>query len=175
MTVLLVFAAAIFALVASYRAFAPLVLTGTRIQSGALDTELRELEELTARRDVLLKSLRELEFERETNKVSQGDFETFRARYEREALDILKEIDRLHGGRGWQERIDEELRSRVGPPSLASAVAPSLDDSEQGPPECVSCGAELQVDDRFCSKCGTPVVFQDDSPADDSEGKDSEE
>lgn len=146
-----------------------------------LDEEVRELEQLLARREVLLSSLRELEFEHATGKSSEKDHQAFKRRYEREAVAILRRLDELHGGRGWESKIDDALEARLGkrPRAATGEDAPNPDEprAEEPPaaaPEaavqeataqepaaeeiaCPSCGNALETDDIFCSRCGTRV------------------
>jgi len=201
MTLLLIFVSAAFALTAVYLAIAPF-LESLEAQARAelIDDELKQVEQLVASRSVLLQSLRDLEFEYETDKISKDDYERFRTSLERQAVGVMRELDRIHGGRGWEEKIDEEIALRLGEefddvvdemaeehaddqtesgdetsdPSTASrplqvdleeadieAAGSSADfaDGEETASElkCAECGAALEPDDRFCSKCGTPA------------------
>lgn len=124
MTLLIVFLAVVFTIVSIYFTLAPF-LGGRRgnVRAEYLDDEVRELERLVARRSTLIAALRELEFEFETDKISKEDYDTFRARYEREAVAIMKKLDELHGGRGWEERVDEAVTERLGRVPRSSAPA----------------------------------------------------
>lgn len=75
-----------------------------------LDNDLRKVELLSAEKSVLVNALRDLEFERQTEKIQEDDYRVFRKRVENRAVRIMKELDQLHGGRGWDERIDNLLR-----------------------------------------------------------------
>lgn len=115
MTLLLVFLGSVFTAFALYLTVAPFLggkRAGARLEH--LSEEINEIEQLVARRQVLLGSLRELEFELETEKVAPQDYKRFRARYETEAVAIMRRLDEIHGGRGWEARIDAELEKRLG-------------------------------------------------------------
>lgn len=173
MTLLLIFAYAVFAAVTIIMMVKPFL--GTReeqIHSELLETELKRIEELVAKRAVLINALREVEFEYETSKVTEKDYKAFRARYERQAVAVMRELDAIHGGRGWEERIEEEIRERLGmPPEEAepdvSAPEPVEQEQAEEPVEadgeemaelvCAKCGAELEPDDKFCGQCGATV------------------
>lgn len=115
MTILILFVSIVFTVACIYMMLAPF-LGGARgrVRAEYLDEEVREIEQLVARRQVLVSSLRELEFEHETNRIAPEDYEAFRKRYEREAVAILRRLDELHGGRGWEERIEGALTERLG-------------------------------------------------------------
>ncbi len=174
MTLLLIFGYAVFAAISIMMMVKPFL--GTRedqIRSELLEEELKRIEQLVAKRAVLVNALRELEFEFETSKVTEKDYEAFRARYERQAVAVMRELDAIHGGRGWEERIEEEILDRLG-------IEPKADDAsgsdesvetessdaeadESGESEaiadlvCAKCGAELEPDDKFCGQCGATV------------------
>ncbi len=130
MTILIFFLAVVFTVAAVYSTISPLV-GGARekVRAEYLDEETREIEVLVARREVLLASLRELEFEFETSKIAQTDYEKFRRRYEREAVHVMKRLDELHGGRDWESRVEDAVAERLGRRPRFSAVP---DDREEG-------------------------------------------
>lgn len=67
-----------------------------------------ELEDLYVQREGTYATLKELEFDHETGKLSDEDFKELRGRYSAEAVKILQRIDELEGTTG---------RSRGGPRS----------------------------------------------------------
>jgi hypothetical protein len=157
-----------------------------------LDEDLRSIEELVAQRSYLMMSLRELHLDHETGKISDEDYESTRRTLELEAVKVLSKIDDVHGGRGWQESIDEELaerldgirRRRADAPAAAQAPetqAPSDEPDETDEPaaqvECPDCGKDMEPDARFCSQCG--YAFDDgydelaEESADDAEDAES--
>lgn len=102
----------IFTLSAIY--FAILPLLGSSVKNWRfefLDKDLREVELLTTEKNILVKALRELEFEFQTEKIMEDDYKVFRKRYENQAIRVMKKLDQLHGGRDWEERIDKLLKT----------------------------------------------------------------
>ena len=89
-----------------------------------LGDELREIEELVARRQVIVATLRELAFERECDKLPQEDYDRLKRRYELEAVRIMRRLDEIHGGRGWEAAIDAELDRRMSATAEAAPPAP---------------------------------------------------
>lgn len=190
MTLLLVFVGCVFTILALRLTILPFLggaQEGVRLEY--LDEEVREIELLVARRQVLLTALRELEFDHETSKVADEDYQRFHARYEREAVAILRRLDEIHGGRGWQAKVDAELTERLGrPPQLGAtsnvatgdeepeeeaaeevaepttgAAAAAVDESSDGVEavEDVRPDAEATTDEALCSGCGEPLAADD--------------
>ena len=84
MTLPIIFVMCVFTAFAVYMTVLPFVARSReQTRFDHLDDEMRELEVLVSKRAVLLNSLRELEFEKETDKVAEKDYVTFRKRYER--------------------------------------------------------------------------------------------
>ena len=172
MTILLIFAFAAFALFALYRMLAPF-LASERDQTRyeVLHEEISRIEQLLARRQVLLRSLRDLEFEYETSKIAEDDYARFKRIFELEAVGVMRQLDAIHGGRGWEAQIDEELVRRLGRQRDVAADdeardeaadeeddAPRLESAGPAASSCITCQADLAADDRFCRQCGTPVT-----------------
>ena len=61
----------------------------------ACDPELERYKHLLVRKEEILLSIKELEFDNKTGKLSPEDFESTKKKLEAEALDVLGEIDRL--------------------------------------------------------------------------------
>lgn len=71
------------------------------------DESIRLLE----RRDLLIAELRDLEFEAALNKVGAKDLDMLRARYEAEALDVVRQLDAQ--AEDYTDRIDNDIADRV--------------------------------------------------------------
>lgn len=171
MGLIIVFVAAAAACITLYLALAPFLASKSdQARVDLLDDEIRQVELLAAQKSALLLSLRELEFDHQTTKISDEDYERFRKRYERQAVGVMRELDAIHGGRGWQETIEAEVQARLADAGLADAqeaVVVLKDDTDSPTPSpaeddsvaaCSKCGDPLELDDKFCSQCGTPVV-----------------
>jgi hypothetical protein len=78
------------------------------------------------RRGTALLALKEIEFDRETGKLSDRDYDLLKARYSAEALSAIAEED----------------------PSAAAAVPVAM------MPSCAVCGPRPEPDAVFCSNCG---------------------
>ena len=81
------------------------------------------------RRGTALLALKEIEFDRETGKLSERDYDMLKARYSAEALSAIAE---------------EDSAAPTAPAALPAHALPS----------CASCGPRPEPDAVFCSTCG---------------------
>lgn len=89
-------------------------------------------------RGVALAALREIEFDRETGKLSDADYQALKAQYTAEALVALRA----------EAVADVE--------TMVAARVLALDHAA-GAPRCVTCGLRPEPDAVFCSTCGRPL------------------
>lgn len=125
------------------------------------------------RRDQELETLREVEFEYRTGKLSDEDYRELRARHGQAAVEARREAEA--GGRPGTGRAREEAGD--GPDAGAEGtgaeegqavdgdVEPPPAAGEPGPPDeprsCPDCGAEARPHARFCSRCGASLEGDD--------------
>ena len=93
---------------------------------------------------MVLRSLKELEFDFAMVKMSQADFDEMSGRLRRRALGLMRQLD-AQGG--YREQIAREVERRVG--ASGAAAAESVTDC--------SCGVENDADARFCKACGAKL------------------
>jgi hypothetical protein len=134
--------------VAAWRTFAPIAEKdepgGVPVVGG------RTRAALEREKALVLRSIKELEFDRAMGKVSEKDFAEMSARLRARATRLLRQLD---AGTGYREQIERELAARVG-------HAPALTPAEARPPAgaasrvCASCSTANEADARFCKGCG---------------------
>jgi len=90
---------------------------------------------------LVLRSIKELEFDRAMGKVDDRDFEEMDARLRLRAAGLLRQLDAGQDVRAW---IAAELGRRLDAARLEAAASP----------ECPSCGTANESDARFCKQCG---------------------
>jgi hypothetical protein len=119
---------------------------GPMLTPGRPDLSLLEPEAPEeTRRGVALLALKEIEFDRETGKLSQRDYELLKGRYAGEALAALRaEQPATPAPGGPEELIAARLQSLR---SARSSGQPALS-------SCRTCGPRPEPDARFCSRCG---------------------
>jgi hypothetical protein len=93
---------------------------------------------------VALLALKEIEFDRETGKLSEQDYQYLKEKYTVEALEALRTED----GLGVPGDVEALIAHRVQALRFAAATAPP------GAPACPSCGPRPEADALFCSTCG---------------------
>jgi hypothetical protein len=142
-------AAAILGLVALYLVLQP-VMSGRPIKPPAYEPPDPD----ETPKGVALAALKEIEFDRETGKLSDPDYEFLKSKYTGQALDALRAEDRATAGtQGETGDVEAIIASRVRALRFAATSPPP---GSPGPtPTCASCGPRPEPDAIFCSTCGT--------------------
>lgn len=97
---------------------------------------------------VALAALKEIEFDRETGKLSDADYEFLKAKYTGQALEALRaEKSSVEMG-----DVEALIAARVR--SLRSAAVPAPSGSPDSAFACPACGPRPETDAVFCSTCG---------------------
>ena len=113
-------------------------------------------------RAVALRALKEIEFDRATGKLSDGDYDALKQKYTAEALVALR----------GEESAPLPITTR---PSAPASAIPCPKDGPRPEPRalfcsacgrrlgaaqgyCSRCGTALEPDARFCARCGVPVA-----------------
>ncbi len=140
---------------------------GVPLSSGAM------VDELIARRDALYAALKDAEFDRETGKLTDEDYQIVRARYMAEAAQVLRQLDQLTPEA--EAALDAEIEQAVAgmrAGSSDSTLSPDLEaaveaevaalvkhaaSSAKRGLACPDCGRSYQAGDRFCAACGTSL------------------
>jgi hypothetical protein len=118
-------------------------------------------------KNLVLRSIKELEFDHAMGKVSDTDFDEMTARLRSRAVRLMRQLDSSETG--YREIIERELAARLakapaakadaagqqGDPASQSDRAVALDPS---PGECESCGTSNGADAKFCKQCGTKLL-----------------
>jgi hypothetical protein len=154
---LIVFAAASVGL-AALRTFLPLASSVVESASEILGGRTRAA--LEREKTLVLRSIKELEFDRGMRKVSEKDFAEMSARLRARAARLMRQLD---AGSVYREQIEREIEKRLGPRDAGGAVAapsPAADRIAPVEPvrpvehECPSCQTINDPDARFCKSCG---------------------
>jgi hypothetical protein len=131
-----------FALIAFGIVAWPLIQPGRRVVPRTDDT----LDELRRKRDTIYESLRELDFDQRTGKISEADYAELAESYKRQAITLLKQLD--DQTRDAILAIDREIEEEVATRRTTTV--------RRAGPRCVACGASIDASDRFCRTCGVP-------------------
>jgi hypothetical protein len=181
MSLILIYIAIAFTVVSLVLMMLPLFGTRReRVRVEYIEDELRTIEALAAKRAALLQQLRDLEFDRETDKVSEDDYKRFKRRYELEAVAVMRQLDGLRGGQNWDKLVDAEIRAHleVSAPDLidtvASATYSESDSSSDDANPVASEQAEEPAQDVAAVESDADPVDAEDEPDDDAEEADGE-
>lgn len=100
---------------------------------------------------LVLRSIKEVEFDRAMKKISDADYQDMVARLRVRATGLIRQLD---GKSGYRALIDRDLQALVGgvpaPAASAAPVAPT-----PAAWACQACGVKNDADARFCKSCGT--------------------
>ena len=153
---------------AGYRSLAPL----TAAQDDAADAPVggRARAALEREKALLLRTIKELEFDHAMGKTATAEFEEMRDRLKLRAVSLMSRLE----GSDYRAAIEMELATRVpasrraASPAAAAASAPSPALREVGTPPpsapstlarvCGACGGVNDVDARFCKHCGASIA-----------------
>lgn len=134
-----------------YRMLAPLALEDVSVLDERPSERARAL--IEREKALVLRSIKELEFDKAMGKVSSKDFDEMAGRLRARAVMLMKQLD--EGGSAYREMIERELRARM---KAGGVVATSNDDALPSAPTgaCV-CGTVNDPDAAFCKRCGTKL------------------
>ena len=130
--------------VAALRTFLP--LAGRFMPGRAQLLGGRTRAALEREKTLVLRSIKELEFDRAMGKVSEKDFSEMSARLRARAAGLMRQLD---AGAGYREQIEKEIEKRIGK---------VVETSRKG--VCAECKTANDLDARFCKSCGAKIEAQ---------------
>ena len=133
---LIIFAAAIVGY-AAWRTFAP--FAGAEDPTAPQMLGGRTRAALEREKTLVLRAIKDLEFDRAMGKISEKDFTEMSARLRVRAAGLMRQLD---AGAGYRQEIEKEIARRVTTPAV---------------PACANCGTANEVDARFCKNCGAAM------------------
>ena len=150
--------AAGFAAGALYRTLAPLVAKPASGSAGPLSGSTRAL--LERDKLLVLRSIKELEFDRAMKKVSARDFDEMAGRLRARAMSLMRQLD---ADAGYRELIEREVQARLATgktPGRERQPAPSTPASVAPAPTAAvcGCGTSNDADAAFCKRCGLKLA-----------------
>lgn len=146
----LTIASAGFAAAAFYRMLAPLTQPFL-LRSGEPVNE-RTKAALEREKMLVLRTIKELEFDRAMGKLAQKDFEEMAGRLRGRALSLMHQLDLESGA--YASVIEQELAARVAKKAARHAAR---EPKASPAARLCACGAPNDVDAVFCKKCGTRI------------------
>src|SRR5215467_3121867 len=92
----------------------------------------------------VLRSIKELEFDRAMGKLSENDFQEMSGRLRVRAARLIRQLD---AGAGYRAQVERDLAKRLSGEAPAPAAASAAR-------FCAECGAARDTDAKFCKQCG---------------------
>jgi hypothetical protein len=133
---LIIFSAAIVGY-AAWRTFAPFGAADEPTAPQMLGGRTRAA--LEREKTLVLRAIKDLEFDRAMGKVSEKDFTEMGARLRLRAAGLIRQLD---AGASYRQEIEKEIARRVKTPAV---------------PTCANCGTANEADARFCKRCGAAL------------------
>ena len=152
--------AASFVGLGAYRMLVPLV--SAHVVSAPVVAGGRTRAALEREKTLVLRAIKELEFDFAMGKVGQSDFDEMGGRLRLRAMGLMQQLD---ANGGYREQIERELASVVGaaapaqgtPHSAPSTAPGTLHPAPGTRSSCTTCGTANDADARFCKQCGTSL------------------
>jgi hypothetical protein len=107
---------------------------------------------LEQRKELALAALKEIEFDRATGKLDDGDYERMKAKYTAEALDAIRAADAA-AAPVEPAMTQQPAGSGAGGDAVEALVAAKRR-AGTGRKFCTECGSELEGTGKFCVECG---------------------
>ena len=141
-----------------YRMLAPLASADAEQFRPPLTARSREA--LEREKMLVLRSIKELEFDRAMRKLSDRDFEEMGGRLRARAIALIKQLD--DGGSVYRSVIEKELNARLAGGGHSRLSVPMSAgghlDAAGTSRTCAACGTAGDGDARFCKNCGARLA-----------------
>jgi hypothetical protein len=105
---------------------------------------------------LVLRSIKELEFDRAMGKLSQKDFDEMVGRLRARALTLMRQLDADESV--YTTTIETELRARLADRLRTPAVATAAAPRGAARWSCTACASTNDADAVFCKKCGARLA-----------------
>lgn len=135
--------AAGFAAAAMHRTLLPLVMPERVLGDGRRSA--RELQALEREKKLVLRSIKELEFDKAMGKVAEADFEEMAGRLRQRAVGLMQRLEA--GETGLRDRIARDL----------AGLRPARPSKTVAAQQCDACTTLNDADARFCKSCGAAL------------------
>ncbi|MFN2138320.1 MAG: zinc-ribbon domain-containing protein [Candidatus Promineifilaceae bacterium] len=108
-------------------------------------------EALMAHKEALLEAIRGLDFDHETGKLPDQEYELQRAALMSQTAETLKALDELPA-----IPLDDDVYAQIDAAVSALRGRRTVTEGAQAY-YCANCGHALDGSDRFCARCGQPI------------------
>jgi hypothetical protein len=156
--------------IALWRVLDPLSRAGDPQATPAAPRSSARLRELEREKQLVLKAIKEIEFDYQMRKIAEPDYKDMIERYRARALRVIGELE---AGDNFRPLIERELRDRLAAAESASRAAQTSGEAAQTSGDaaaerpmststsaaleagsCQACSTRNDEDAQFCKKCG---------------------
>jgi len=102
---------------------------------------------------LVLRSIKELEFDYAMGKISTGDFDEMGGKLRARAIGLMRQLDNAGS---YKATIEQELAGRLG--AERPAAARDVRAATVATPSLCTCGTANDPDARFCKNCGNKLA-----------------
>jgi len=102
---------------------------------------------------LVLRSIKELEFDFAMGKIAQADFDEMSTRLRSRAVRLMKELD---AAGGYRELIQKEVAERLSQQGT-TRLKPDAPVKVEATGVCEGCGTKNDTDAKFCKNCGAKL------------------
>jgi hypothetical protein len=149
---------------ALWRMIDPLARVEAAGETAAAGQNRGFVRELEREKQLVLKAIKEIEFDYQMRKISERDYREMVERYRNRAMRLISELD---AGGDYRGLIEKELKLRLELPVAetsgvqtanagvkTAAPAPTTAAPASTRPQCAACQTENDPDAKFCKSCG---------------------
>ena len=143
--------------VAAYRSLSPLVAAEDLVPDAPAGSRTRAA--LEREKALVLRSIKEVEFDHAMRKTAAADFEEMRDRLKVRAVGLMRQLDST----GFRDAVERDLAARAGAtaPGVPGATVPPVPRTPvpaSASRTCSACHTINEPDARFCKACGAALA-----------------
>ena len=111
---------------------------------------------LEREKSLVLRSIKELEFDFAMGKIAKPDFDEMSGRLRARALGLMRQLD---AGGGYRDQIAKEVEERLSDPSIRLKADTTRADTTKTEATgiCSQCETQNDPDAKFCKNCGAKL------------------
>jgi hypothetical protein len=138
--------------VGAYQVLGPIFASTAPVEEAPAEGHARQA--IEREKALVLRSIKELEFDHAMRKTASADFEEMRDRLRRRAVGLIQQLD----ASGYRAAVERDLARRAGPAEgPAAASVPAAHPGAAAVP-CGACQTANDADARFCKQCGAVLA-----------------
>lgn len=102
--------------------------------------------QLEDKKRAVYSAIKELEFDFHMGKLTKEDYSQLRFHYEKEAIEVLRQMDESAQAENFEKKVEEEISAYLEGKRRKIIIN-----------FCPDCGNEVRSQNCFCPKCGTKL------------------